>query len=163
MTLAFGVLALAAMPMLIWLSVGRDVLRVGYVPITKKPSLDTEGKTPASSSTIRHDGVLHLVIADHVDPGLVLVVLRLDGGGQWISTVRTDEQGFGVVRLASWRARAERMAIFEKPGAREVVFRPITMRSARSAAPEVRPMPTKWDRPLGARYVAWRGPITIAS
>jgi len=123
-TLIVGVLTFAAVAMLIWLSVGRDVLRVGYVPITKKPSLDTEGEPRLASSNVRHDGVLHLVMADHVDPGLVLVGLRLDGGSQWISTVRTDEQGFGISRLDAWRASARRVSIFEKPRAHEVVFSP---------------------------------------
>ena len=71
----------------------------------------------------------------HVDPGLVLVVLRLDSGGQWISTVRTDEQGFGIARLDSWRARVQRVTIFEKPRAREVVFRPIAVRIVRTRCP----------------------------
>lgn len=162
MTLILAVVVVAAIPMVIWLAVGRNVLRVGYVPITKKPWLETEVNNPAVASTVRHDGVLHLVIADHVDPGLVLIVLRLDGASQWISTARTDAQGFGIARLDCWRTSAQRVAIFEKPRAHEVVVRPIAVRIARSAATDV----SSDAGPLGpptrsTRYVAVRGPLTV--
>ena len=125
MILTVGVLALAAMAVLVWTSVGRDVLRVGYVTITRKPSLGVEKdlRTPDVSS--RRKGVVHLVMVDHVDPGLVLVVLRLNDGGQWISTIRADQHGFGVQRLDSWRQGARRVVVVERSRAHEVIFRPL--------------------------------------
>jgi hypothetical protein len=126
--LAAGVLALVAVAVMIWISVGRDVLRVGYVRISEKPSPEGPEKVAASDPSNRHEGVLHLVMVDHVDPELVLVVLRLDGGGQWISTVRADQQGFGTKRLDSWRAAERRVVIVEKPGGHEVIFRPVAAR-----------------------------------
>jgi len=122
---AVGVLTLAAVAVLIWLSVGRDVLRVGYVKVTEKPSRDGDGRPPTPTPLYRHEGVLHLAIVDHVDPGLVLVVLRLDDGGQWISTVRVDQQGFGTSRLDEWRTDARRVVVNEKPRGHEVIFRPL--------------------------------------
>lgn len=71
-------------------------------------------------------------MADHVDPGLVLVVLRLDDGGQWISTVRADQYGFGSQRLDLWRAKARRVVVIEKPRAHEVLFRPVGRRPAQA-------------------------------
>lgn len=149
MTLVVGLLRLVAFTILIWFGVGRDVLRAGYVSTTKGPSLETEGKTSATTSPVRHDGVLHLVIVDPVDPGLVLVVVRLDAGDQWISTVRTDQQGFGIARLNSWRVRAQRVVVIEKPRSQEVTIRPQVVGSARLATRGSRSVPTTWDRPLG--------------
>ena len=131
MILAIGTLGLIAVLALLWVSVGRETLRLGYVAMTNTPSVEAGGRDTIRDAA-RHEGVLHLVMADHVDPGLMLVVLRLDDGGQWISTVRTDQQGFGGRRLDSWRASARRVVIDEKPRAHEVVFRPVTGRHASS-------------------------------
>jgi hypothetical protein len=128
--LIIGVLTLVAVSVLIWISVGRDVFRVGYVTITKKQSFEGEDKLTSPNSANRHQGVLHLVMVDHVDSALVLVVLRLDNGGQWISTVRVDQLGFGSKRLDSWRATARRIVVVEKPRAHEVIFRPLATRRA---------------------------------
>jgi hypothetical protein len=159
-TLVLGIFALAVVPVSIW-SVGRDVLRLCYVPITKKPSLDTEANAPTPASTVRHDGVLHLVIADHVDPGLVLVVLRLDSGSQWISTVRTDAQGFGIARLEWWRASAQQVAILEKPTCPRGGRSPSRGADGSIGGTRASPDACQSGPPTrSGRYLAVRGPIT---
>ena len=42
--IVLGVLVLTSVPLMIWLALGREVVRVGYVPVTKRPSLETEEK-----------------------------------------------------------------------------------------------------------------------
>lgn len=150
MILIIGLLAFIAVAALVWVSVGRGVLRVGYVAITKKPSLEDQVRRTITDSRLRREGVLHLVMADHVDPGLVLVVLRLDDGGQWISTVRADQQGFGGKRLDSWRADARRVVVIEKPRASEVIFRPLGGHPAQ---------PAQWKLP---QWVTSRRSVELA-
>ena len=148
-TFLIVVLLLATGPLLIWFAVSRgDVLRAGYVPMTAKPSLQA-GLVPQRSRPVRHEGVIHLVMVDHVDPGLVLVILRIEGGPQWISTVRTDQHGCGIGRLDSWRENGRRVVVTERPRAREVLFRPLSVRAAHSDSLASRPLTARWDRPLG--------------
>jgi hypothetical protein len=140
--------ALVVSPIALWRMIGGGVLRSGYVPVQSKSSTETQEGNRAHR-VARHQGALHVVMVDHVDPTLVLVVLRLDGGGQRILSVRTDYQGFGNARLLAWSEVGCRIIVTEKVRAGEVVFRPITERPTRLPSRSVPTWPMWNDRPLG--------------
>ena len=124
MTFSIVALALCATFVGLWLVLGRDVLRASYVAVTVKPGTEREPQS-LSPTARRHEGTLQLAMIDHADPTLVLIVLRLDGGSQWISTIRVDQFGSGISRLDNWRLALERVLVVEKPRAREVIVRPL--------------------------------------
>lgn len=140
--------ALVVSPIALWRMVGGDVLRLGYVPVQSKSSTETQASNRAHP-VLHHQGALHIVMVDHVDPALVLVVLRLDGGGQRILSVRTDNQGFGNARLLAWSEVGCRVIVTENVRPSEVVFRPIKERPARLPSRLVPTWPMWNDRPLG--------------
>jgi hypothetical protein len=121
MTEFFVVAALVVAPVAVWLTIGGDVLRVGYASDTPSP---TEPAPAPSARPIRNLGVIQIVMIDHADPTLALVVVRIDGGGHRIVAVRTDNQGVGTSRLQRWAAHSRRVRMTEKKGAGDVVFRP---------------------------------------
>jgi hypothetical protein len=140
--------ALVLSPVALWHMVAGDVLRLGYVPVQSKSSTETQAGNRAHP-VLHHQGALHIVVVDHVDPALVLVVLRHDGGGQRILSVRTDDQGFGNARLLAWSEVGRRVVVTEKVRAGEVVFRPIKIRPAGGPSRAVPTLPMWNDRPLG--------------
>jgi hypothetical protein len=109
----------------LWLILGRDVLRASYVDVGVRPG-DDEEQQSLSLIARRHEGMLQLAMIDHVDPTLVLIVLRLDSGGQLISTIRVDQFGSGISRLDDWRLASRRVLVVEKPRTREVIVRPLS-------------------------------------